>query len=571
MRSKYRYVFLGIFLLASVLRVYGLQWDQGFHLHPDERAIIMFTEHVSPPQSLSQFLSVESPWNPKFFAYGSFPIYLLFFVGSFLSVFSPLYKTYDYLLFIGRFISAFADLGTLVMIFLLGRKLWNDKVGLLASFLYSISVLPLQLSHFYAVDTLLTLFVTTTLYLCIQFYLKPTFKKSLLIGVFLALSLTTKVSGMVLVVALGLVLSVDFVFVIAKRPHDFSHLRTHLPPFLRHLIFFGFTILGVATMLFILIEPYAIIDFPTFWQQTQQQAQMTKSAFTFPYTLQYVGKTPYLYEVKQIFFVGLGPVLSLLAFSGVIWWTYAILRKEKKNKWATEAILLVFFWVYVAIVGKFAIGFMRYLLPIYPVLALFAGSTLYFLLDRLFALTSRNVSRVVTGFLFILLLAWPLSFIQIYFRPHTRVVASNWIIEHIPEGKTLAVEHWDDALPFFGQDRYRMVTLPLYEKDTRQKWEHIERLLASADYIILASNRLYTPLMKLTDCLTLPPDYCYPQTAEYYRQLFAERRGFKKVAEFTSYPTIPLFSLPINDQGFDESFSVYDHPKVTIFEKIPSL
>jgi hypothetical protein len=41
--------------------------------------------------------------------------------------------------------------------------------------------------------------------------------------------------------------------------------------------------------------------------------------------------------------------------------------------------------------------------------------------------------------------------------------------------------------------------------------------------------------------------------------------GFERLAEFTSYPS--LLGIRIPDQTAEESFSVYDHPRVQIFEK----
>ncbi len=167
----------------------------------------------------------------------------------------------------------------------------------------------------------------------------------------------------------------------------------------------------------------------------------------------------------------------------------------------------------------------------------------------------------------IALLIWPLSFLNIYNQTNTRVSASNWINAVIPPGKTLAVEHWDDSLPLFGQDKYTMQTLELYNPDTPEKWNKINGQLQQTDYIIIASNRLYVPLQKLTDCAKLDQYHCYTQTAAYYQKLFNGTLGFQKVAEFSVSPTIPLLNIPINDQGADESFTVYDHPKVMIFQK----
>jgi hypothetical protein len=122
----------------------------------------------------------------------------------------------------------------------------------------------------------------------------------------------------------------------------------------------------------------------------------------------------------------------------------------------------------------------------------------------------------------------------------------------------------------YGGEKYTFVTLPLYDEDTIEKWQNIDNILDHTDYIIIASNRLYTPLQKLTDCQSLPQGKCYTRTAEYYHNLFNGSLGFQKIAQFTDYPTLTFLDIPINDQGADESFTVYDHPKVIIFQHIKS-
>ncbi len=565
-RNKHYFYFLLILILALVLRLYNINWDQNHHFHPDERAIVMFTIPLSFPTTLSEFLSIQSSWNPHFFAYGSFPLYFLKIAGNIAALINPIFTSYDVINLIGRVFSAFFDTGTIIILFFLGKKLFNTKVALLASFFYTVSVLPIQLSHFFAVDTFLTFFILLTQYLLLRFYERPTLTKALLVGVSFGLSLATKISAVVLVISIGSAIAFDFLLVFVKNPLRLQIWFPHLPKFLKNLFVSGVIITFITTMTFIIVEPYSLIDFKTFLSHNQQQSQMTRDAFTFPYTLQYVGKIDYWYEIKNIFLWGQGPILAMLSFLGTLYFTFTTFKKEKKDQWAKEIILMTFFWAYFFVVGHFAIGFMRYLLPLYPLLCLFAAAFFW----RILTLIPQQFRILLTIIYLLLTLIWPVSFMHIYHFPQTRITASDWIHKNIADNSTLAVEHWDDRLPLTDSERYRFVEMTLYEQpDDNRKWAILNQKLGQTDYIILASNRLYIPLPKLGDCLKYK--LCYPKVAEYYKKLFEGTLGFQKVAEFTSFPTIPLLNIPIDDQAADESFTVYDHPKVMIFRNVSKL
>ena len=63
---------------------------------------------------------------------------------------------------------------------------------------------------------------------------------------------------------------------------------------------------------------------------------MTKNAFVFPYTLQYVGKLPYIYELKNVFLFGIGPLISFFAFIGIN--QKELLAKAKAGKSDSEIL-----------------------------------------------------------------------------------------------------------------------------------------------------------------------------------------------------------------------------------------
>ena len=57
--------------------------------------------------------------------------------------------------------------------------------------------------------------------------------------------------------------------------------------------------------------------------------------------------------------------------------------------------------------------------------------------------------------------------------------------------------------------------------------------------------------------------------SKFYRDLDSGSLGFAKVAEFTSYPSFKIenWELKIDDSSVEESFWVYDHPKVEIYKR----
>lgn len=567
-----------LFILAFLLRIYGLNWDQGNHLHPDERQITIVTTNIKFPQnySLSELFSPSSPLNPKFFAYGSFPIYLLKFFGYLFSSIDPDFASYEKINLLGRFLSAIFDSFTVLIIYLISKELFSSKkISLLASSIYALSVFPIQLSHFYAVDTLLTFFICLTLYRILLFYRYPNFKNAIIIGLCFGLSLATKISATLLIISFTLCLFVEFLLSLKRdiSNQNISKFKKLISYFLaifnpkvliknkrfkiqKTILYFLSTTLATFVF-FIIFEPFALFDFPTFWKQINEQSLMTKDAFVFPYTLQYVGTLAYWYPLKNIFLWGLGPPFAILSLIGI----YLVFKKLLKglfspgNELSEGAQLIVysFFIAYFLVVGQFDVKFMRYCLPIYPILSIFAA--------YLLSILSNKIKTLFFALNFI----WLFSFLSIYRFPNTRVSATRWIQQNVPAGSTILREHWDDGIPLGYNQEYSLQELSLYDTDLDlRKWSKINWQLKNGDYLVLASNRLYTPLQKLTNCQELPVDKCYLVTSKYYQDLFSGKLGYIKVAEFTSYPK--FFSLPIVDDSADESFTVYDHPKVIIFK-----
>jgi len=143
---------------------------------------------------------------------------------------------------------------------------------------------------------------------------------------------------------------------------------------------------------------------------------------------------------------------------------------------------------------------------------------------------------------------------------------------------------WDMGLPFRtdGYDPYggiyrRDLNFEMYWDDNADKYQRFVNILDQADYIFISSNRQWGTTTRLPerhplntayyrDLLGCPVErqviWCY-NVAE--PGLFGGRLGFDLVQTFTSYPN--LGPVEINTQFAEEAFTVYDHPKVFVFQK----
>lgn len=494
-------------------------------------------------------IKLFSQLNPDFYAYGTLPLYILKATVQVLTAITgKLYDSYDGALIVGRWLSSLADIGVAIGVFQLGKLIFKKNLTAWFSLLaYSLFFFAIQNSNFFIVDNYLNFFLVWSLTFLLRFYQQKQWQWLYASGLMLGLAAASKITALVV-----LPIFIVSPWVIERK---ISRIKFNF------LMQFYVKVLAYVLLGFSIGMPYALINFSQFIKEIKQQLAMNSNAYVFPYTLQYVKTTPYLYYLKQIFLWGIGPIASLWTLVGAF-----SLNKKYLQQNREVLLVLIFYAIYFLIAGRSAVKFMRYMLPIYPLFALLIGRGFTWFLEKKKISISLRKSLVFTSVLAMTI--WVLGFISIYFRPHSRVEASEWINSNIHQGSVLAIEHWDDRLPFMGQEKYQFEELPIYEQpDDQKKWTAINTQLDASDYLILASNRLWVPLPKLSECDGKPR--CYPLTADYYSKLFSDSLSFKKVAEFSSYPSwpTPWGSIELNDDNADESFTVYDHPKVIIFKR----
>lgn len=619
-------IFLAIILIAFFVRTYNVNWDEGAHIHPDERFLTMVTNDMRSPKTFADYLnpqiSTMNPYNINygFFVYGTFPIYLV-------KILAIIFKMNNYtdITILGRYVSAVFDTGIVAILFFLTRTLFNCSIApllkknshevrnnnrtieqssnrfssfvpLLPPLLYSIMVLPIQLSHFFAVDTFLAFFMILSFYLSVLLYRSVTQKQwrqifllSTLLGGAIGLGLASKVT-MAFIIPLDLLIIVlpllhcFIASLLGKNSHEVRSSNGAMEQWNN-----GFTVLrgliclvligSVAYFSFRLTMPIAFSTSNFFnfalnqkWTGNLKELQgMTSSSLTntFPPSIQWFTTKPILFTLINLTVWGLGLPLGLLCIAGLIFnFQFLIFNENFKfqiSNWKQKLkillspfiLLSLFSLAFFIYQGSQFVKAMRYIYPIYWTFAIFGG---LFIFEMFVKIKKLLMLPLVLIFSFLILL-YPVSFMQIYSRPLTRVEASRWIFKNVPLGSRVTFEEWDDPLPLMVDGRsnnYPGINMPMFGPDSPQKCSELAQKISGADYIFLSSNRVYGAIPRRLDL--------FKKTVLYYDLLFAGKLGFVKIADFASRPKVPFTNIEFVDDNADESFTVYDHPRVLLFK-----
>jgi YYY domain-containing protein len=588
---------LGIVLLGALLRFVGLNWDGGHHLHPDERFLTMVENAIQLPSDPFQYFdSATSPLNPYnrgfgSFVYGTVPLFLVRVIAELGG-----WNTYDKVHLLGRVLSGLFDLGTILVLFCIGRRLFNARVGLLAAFLVTVTPMHIQQAHFFTMDSFLVFFLTVAFYYAVRVAQQGGTGNYALLGLFYGLATASKINAATFGLVVLVACAVRAWHLVCGQagppgPRGLAAWRRAEEPLA------GFVLaLVLAFVAFRLGQPYAFTGpapwnvglAPKFLADLDSWRKIGSGAIDYPPSIQWTNRTAYLYPFEQLVRWGMGVPLGLVSWAGVALATVALLRRPRRYLvLVLPLVWIAFNWWYWG--GAF-LKPMRYFLVIYPELILLGAWLLLALLawarsPAAAAALSRRAhlrawaarlpgrqppaawGRYAALGLLVVVAGWTtlyaLAYSTIYLRPTTRVAASEYLYAHYLPGTRVANEHWDDPVPLNLDGRpsapYAGPQLELYAEDEPAKREKLLAALDQADIIAITSNRLYKSIPRIPER--------WPLAIEYYRLLFSGELGFERVATFASYPQ--LGPLVFVDEDAEELWTVYDHPTVMLFRKTP--
>lgn len=467
---------IGILLISAYLRFTGINWDANQHLHPDERFLTMVETSLTPVKDLAEYFdSARSSMNPNnhgftFYVYGTLPIFLVRYVGEWIGQ-----TGYDQINIVGRVLSGIFDLGTIVFIYLIGKRIYrHPRLGLLAALFSGLAVLQIQLSHYFTVDNFANFFTYGAIYcaVCIstqnhQSENKPDTQAErenksrvpawlttgwrwsvpyLLFGLLYGMALASKLS----IWALAVLLPLAGLLAYLKTPSE--NRETSVPLIIRNLAVAGI----LAFLTFRFFQPYSFMG-PGFfglklnpgWLSSMRElSTLMKGDVDVPYALQWA-RRPDTFTIQNLVLWGLGIPLGVLSLVGLLWMTWRMI----KGDWQKH--VLIWSWTVFVLVNQSLtfVKSMRYIISIYPALALIAAWTIFKLFEKAgvsgVKLKSipfnwrRMLAVSVTTLTIISTFLWAFAFLSIYQKPVTRVAASDWIYENIPAAINLHIEGAD--------------------------------------------------------------------------------------------------------------------------------
>ncbi|MFM9106444.1 MAG: DUF2298 domain-containing protein [Chloroflexota bacterium] len=556
-----------VWLAAISLRVFGINWDQGQDLHPDELFVakIVIVDRIRPawPPDAANLLDPgasllnarsndPATGQPREFAYGSLPLYVTDFSAFVLGKISGVnWNTADRVYLAGRFLSALLDSLTVLVAAAIGIRVAGMRAGLLAALLAALAPMMIQLSHFFTTDSWLAFFVAVCIWQCVAAVQDGGARPLVLAGLASGLALATKGSVFTLFAVVALAGALQA----ARRWQGGDRSGAA-----RALVARGFASAAAALAGFAIFEPYALLSPGIYLQSLRTQADIVRGRFDVPFTRVFVAEGP-LYPIEQFVRWGVGPVAGLLCLLGVA----LLCRMAWRDRTGPAVVLLAWLGVFSLVIGLSEVRFLRYLAPLVPVLAVAGGMAIDAIWGAVSAKAGRWAGAAATAALLGGCALWTVAFMSVYAGEHPRLAASRWMFDRIPPGSSVSAEYWDDALPrnfgpVLSAQAMNFATVPADMYSDRPPPDAAASLYAltqDADYIVLSSNRVERSIRAAP--------WRYPVQIHFYDLLEDGSLGYRLAGSWERPPKLGPWR--IDDQSADESFINYDHPAVRIYQR----
>lgn len=397
--------------------------------------------------------------NPHFFNYPGLMIYLNFVVqavhyitgmltgqyGSLLAFEESYFANPTSHIILSRILSALFDIGTVWMLWMLGKTVGGARVAILAAGLAAINPLLIGQAHLITVDTPLAFFTVASLYCVLRASGESGSRWYYLAGIAIGLAASSKYTGALLL----LVLLLAHLFLSDEAG----------APFLKRLFDTRLLVaVAIAIGVFLLWNPYIVLSPREFFRDFGGEEYHMGAG--------HLGANP-----------GMSTTIYYLVFElpkalGWVWYLVAIgaiagMAVARKRK---DLLLISFPVLYMLIICTWQMRADRYLLPVIPVLILLGAMGVVWLREKARRFEMKHRIRTAAFAIgVIILIIQPAASVWGYHAalelPDTRTLATQWIGDNLPKGSAVAMTPIQLPMP---NPYYRVVTIPFFPVDPQR-------------------------------------------------------------------------------------------------------
>ena len=403
---------LAVLVVAAVLRLYGLDHGLPFVYNPDEANI------------MARSLAVARDLDPGYYLYPSFFFYFLFGVMGALYVVGRAVGRYgslgafqerfftdptDFYL-AGRLVGVAAALATIVLTYHLAAKHFGRTAARASALFVAVAYFNVRDAHYLKHDVPSGFLLILALWAIDRATQRKTLQAYGVAGV-----------------ALGVAFATHYYLIFLAPAFIAFHWASRRLEQFSHVIAAG----AVSAVTFFLLSPYVVLRLPVALEHMQGNRQivldrsMDTGARIFPSLGLYVD-----FLLTQ----GLGYLLVGLTLVGVLLaWRRGL---TELALWGVFPALFFAFITYTFFAG-------RYLNPILPCLAVFAGLSIASLETRF----GKAFAGLVAGLACLQPLYQSIQIDRLLAGDDTRTLARRWIVDNVASGETLVLQSYSVPLP----------------------------------------------------------------------------------------------------------------------------
>ncbi len=512
--KKFLIPFFLIFLIIFT-RFSFLNWGNGFFFNPDENNMANAVLKMTP-----------SDLNPKFFAYGQFPLFLTFFT-------TPLHKFSTIILTLRFWSATFSSLSILFFYLIANHIFKSKKLNYIFTLLLIFTPGLIQSAHFGTTESLLIFVFSVNIFLSLKYYQdqkKLYFLFSILIS---AIGLGSKITAIFFI--LPIYFCFFLIFLKDKKILNF--------------IFTVFIFTLLVSLLSLLFSPFNIIKFSDFKSSMVYETSVATGKTLVFYTRQFENSLPYLFQIKKVFPYANGIFIFIFSFIGFYLFLKSYFLNLPRNCWGHKSNLLLVLIpsiIYFAYSGQLFIKWSRFVSPLFFIAPFFC----LFIFQKI-----KN--KFLTLILLIIMITPGVYFFSKYFSPDIRINASNWINSNIPADSFVLSEGGNVVDIPLSNNKLHISNFDFYQLDSNNSFfNKLTNDLTSADYIFIPSRRVFKNQNNKN----------YPISQKYYQNLFSENIGFKEIKIINNQK-----DLFLNSENAEETWSVFDSPTIRIYKKVINL